>query len=93
MSSPPTSPLERDGRLALSEINCRLSFLTAETHESGHRSGKNRKQISSALLRSYLPSVPRTALGVNRSGFECCGGNPRSNKTKWGCIDALSCFI
>lgn len=54
---------------------------------------KNRKETSSVVLRSYLVPVPRTALGVNRSGFECHGGNPQSNKTKWGCIDALSCFI
>lgn len=52
-----------------------------------------RKQRKISLLWSDQVPVPRTALRVNWSGFECHGGNPQSNKTKWSCIDALSCFI
>lgn len=58
--------------------------------DSKHSVG--RQEVNERGRVVILP-VPGTALGVKRSGFECHGGNPQSNKTKWGCIDALSCFI
>lgn len=52
------------------------------------------KQEVNKLGRVIPPGArSHNSVGVNWSGFECHGGNPQSNKTKWGCIDALSCFI